>query len=53
MDSIVENNACKMMDKEQYVIEREYLGIISVREFMGMIIKKHDYIEPIEEPVDL
>lgn len=31
-----------MMEKEQYVIEREYLGIISVREFISAIIKKHD-----------
>lgn len=31
-----------MMEKEQYVIEREYLGIISVKEFLGTIIKKHN-----------
>lgn len=29
------------MEKEKYVIEREYLGRISVKECMGMIIKRH------------
>lgn len=29
------------MEKEQYMIEREYLGIISVKEMMGRIIRSH------------
>lgn len=29
------------MEKEQYMIEREYLGIISVKEMMSRIIKSH------------
>lgn len=31
-----------MMKKEQYIIEREYLGVTSVKEFMGAIIKIHN-----------
>lgn len=51
------------MDNEQYVIEREYLGVISVKEIMSRIIKKHsdtscegkksDYVRTVEAPLDL
>lgn len=30
------------MEKEQYIIEREYLGVTSVKEFIGAIIKIHN-----------
>lgn len=49
--------------KEPYVIEREYLGIISVREFMGAIIKNHneccsecrlpEYVKTVEKNLDI
>lgn len=29
-------------EKEQYVIEREFLGIMSIKEFIGTIIRSHN-----------
>lgn len=44
----------KTRKEERYMIEREYLGVISVRELIGVIIRNHngsrqsDYVETVE-----
>lgn len=51
------------MKEPSYVIEREYLGIISVKEFMGAIIENHndsssesrqpEYVMTVEKVLDV